>query len=69
MPVYEYECNDCKTTFENLQSINDAALPVCINCKSNNVTKLISASSFKFKGTGFYQTDYKNKEKPEAKTE
>lgn len=65
MPVYEYKCHHCKKVFDHLQSINSDPLKKCIYC-SGKVEKLISASSFQFKGSGWYITDYKNS-KPKAK--
>ena len=60
MPIYEYKCNKCDRTFEKLQSINAEPLKECVYC-TGEVVKLISASSFQFKGSGWYITDYKNK--------
>lgn len=63
MPTYEYECSKCGETFEILQSMKDTALTDCPNkaCKGKKTLKrLIGAGSgFIFKGSGFYQTDYK----------
>lgn len=60
MPLYEYECKECKRRFETLQKIDAEPLQSCIHC-SGEVEKLISVSSFQFKGSGWYITDYKNK--------
>lgn len=60
MPIYEYQCQKCKKKFDMLQNINSEPLRQCIFCKGQ-VEKLISLSSFQFKGTGWYITDYKNK--------
>jgi len=62
MPLYEYRCNDCDKTFEVLQKINAEPLTGCLYC-SGSVDKLISTSSFQFKGSGWYVTDYKDKNK------
>ena len=58
MPIYEYECLNCKKKFEVLQKISSEPLQTCIYCQGL-VKKLISASSFHFKGSGWYITDYK----------
>ena len=58
MPIYEYECEQCAKIHEVSQSIKDEPLQNCPKCGSP-VKKLISLSSFAFKGTGFYTTDYK----------
>lgn len=60
MPLYEYRCNECGKTFEVLQKMNAEPLKTCIHC-NGKVEKLISTSSFQFKGSGWYITDYKNK--------
>ena len=59
MPTYEYECNKCGNKFEEFQSIKAPALKKCPKCKGK-VQRLISGGAgLIFKGTGFYQTDYK----------
>ena len=65
MPLYEYKCKNCNKTFEVLQKINSEPLEKCIHC-NGKVEKLISASSFQLKGSGWYLTDYKNKSKPDS---
>ncbi len=60
MPLYEYRCKECKKTFEVLQKINARPVDECIHC-CGKVEKLISVSSFQFKGSGWYITDYTNK--------
>lgn len=56
MPIYEYECPKCGR-FDALQKMSAPALRTHDVCGSK-VKKLISASSFAFKGSGFYITDY-----------
>ena len=58
MPIYEYKCDDCGRVFEMLQRINSDPIKKCIHCEGS-VKKLVSASSFQFKGSGWYVTDYK----------
>ncbi len=60
MPLYEYKCKSCNKTFEVLQRISAEPLANCKFCRGE-VEKLISVSSFQFKGSGWYITDYKNK--------
>jgi len=67
MPIYEYKCSKCGKQFEVLQKINSEPLSNCIHCQGK-VEKLISLSSFQFKGTGWYITDYKNKENKQNET-
>ncbi len=62
MPIYEYLCQKCGE-FEVTQKITDEALGLCPTC-GQMVKKLISNTSFKLMGTGWYLTDYARKEKP-----
>ena len=59
MPIYEYECPKCGR-FDALQKMSAPALRTHEVCGSK-VRKLMSASAFAFKGSGFYITDYKGK--------
>lgn len=60
MPTYEYKCIDCGFIFDQFQSMKDEPLKTCPEC-SGNVKRLIGAGAGPiFKGSGFYQTDYKN---------
>jgi putative FmdB family regulatory protein len=59
MPIYEYECERCGR-FDVLQKISSPALEKHDACGAP-VRKLMSASAFSFKGTGFYVTDYGGK--------
>lgn len=56
MPIYEYRCPKCGT-FETTQRITEPALKRCPTCKSK-VERMISATSFVLKGSGWYATDY-----------
>ena len=62
MPIYEYACNKCGKTIEVIQKFSDPALRKHKEC-GGVLTKLISASGFQFKGTGWYVTDYARKGK------
>ena len=65
MPLYEYECLECEGQFEIEQSIKDDPLEKIEDCKSQkcNLKKLISLSSFRLKGGGWYKDGYSsNKE-------
>lgn len=64
MPIYEYQCKSCGHKLEALQKFSDAPLTECPNCNQQELQKLISASGFQLKGTGWYATDYTNKGKP-----
>lgn len=60
MPIYEYRCKKNGHQFEVIQKISDPPLRTCIHCKSK-VEKLVSASAFVLKGSGFYVNDYVRK--------
>jgi len=65
MPTYEYECQACGYAFEELQTMTDAKLKKCPKCHKNKLARLIgSGSGMIFKGSGFYETDYKKKAAP-----
>ena len=59
MPIYEYQCSKCGT-FEVTQRITEPALKKCPTC-GRKIERLLSASSFILKGSGWYQTDYARK--------
>lgn len=61
MPTYEYACAACGHKFEEFQSITAKPITKCPVCKKKKVQRLISAGAgFIFKGSGFYQTDYRS---------
>jgi putative FmdB family regulatory protein len=59
MPIYEYECEKCNTTFEAMQSVSSKPLKKCnkSSCKGK-VHRLVSASGFIFKGSGWFTSEY-----------
>lgn len=57
MPIYEYTCDKCGAHVEVLQKIDDKPLTKCRECKGK-LRKAVSKSSFAFKGSGWYVTDY-----------
>ncbi|GJM13932.1 MAG: hypothetical protein DHS20C12_23350 [Pseudohongiella sp.] len=59
MPIYEYQCKKCEHTVEALQKIADKPLLVCPSCGKKSLSKLVSAASFRLKGGGWYETDFK----------
>jgi putative FmdB family regulatory protein len=58
MPTYEYQCSDCGYRFEQLQKITEDALVRCPSCGKDGLKRLLSASAFHLKGSGWYKTDY-----------
>ncbi|MCK5215066.1 MAG: zinc ribbon domain-containing protein [Candidatus Omnitrophica bacterium] len=66
MPTYEYECGVCGHVFEAFQSMSDKKFTNCPECQKPKLHRLIgSGSGVVFKGSGFYETDYKQKDKPD----
>ena len=59
MPIYEYQCAACGHRFETLQKISDKPFSTCPDCGKDTLTKLMSASAFRLKGGGWYETDFK----------
>ena len=57
MPIYEYQCQDCGETSEELQRMSDPHLTECKSC-GGVLKRLISSPAFQFKGSGWYVTDY-----------
>ncbi len=78
MPTYEYRCKSCGYEFEEFQSMSAEKLVICPKCAEPSLKRLMSSGvGLLFKGSGFYQTDYKKtsssassqSKKPESKTE
>ena len=60
MPIYEYECEECGHQLEAIQKFSDDPLTECPKCKKSGLKKLLSASAFHLKGSGWYETDFKS---------
>lgn len=80
MPTYDYECQGCGHTLEIFQGINDPHARKCPECGKNRLKRQFgTGAGILFKGSGFYQTDYrsesykkaaaKDKKSSEPKTE
>jgi putative FmdB family regulatory protein len=62
MPTYDYRCTSCGYQFEQFQPISARPLRKCSRCRRNALTRLIGCGAgVIFKGSGFYQTDYRSK--------
>ena len=59
MPIYEYQCTKCEHKMEALQKMSEKPLLDCPACGKPGLSKLISAASFRLKGSGWYETDFK----------
>ncbi len=67
MPTYEYECGACGHRFEKYQSMIEKAIKKCPECGKAKAERIISGGAgVLFKGSGFYQTDYRSKGYQEA---
>lgn len=61
MPTYDYICDSCKHEFEAFESIKADAQTVCPECQARTLRRKIGAgAAILFKGSGFYQTDYRS---------
>ncbi len=61
MPTYEYKCKNCGYSFDAFQGMNDLPLKTCSSCHTDSLKRLIgTGAGILFKGSGFYQTDYRS---------
>jgi putative FmdB family regulatory protein len=61
MPTYEYVCDACDHKFELFQSIKDDPITKCPECRKKKLRRLFGTGvAVVFKGSGFYQTDYRS---------
>lgn len=60
MPLYEYQCKSCHTTMERIRKFSDPPLTTCPHC-GGQLEQLLSAPAVRFKGSGWYVTDYARK--------
>ena len=61
MPTYEYQCDACEHRFEEFQSFSEEPLKKCPECKKKKLRRLLgTGAAIIFKGSGFYETDYRS---------
>lgn len=65
MPAYDYECQDCRRTFEVRQRITEPPLERCVHC-GGRVRRVLAPTSFILKGGGFYVNDYPSESRKKA---
>ena len=63
MPIYEYVCDNCSHHLEALQKLSDEPLVFFSLFGEAALRKQVSAAAFRLKGTGWYETDFKNSDK------
>jgi putative FmdB family regulatory protein len=66
MPIYAYRCAECGHELDALQKISEPALRDCPSCGKAALAKKLTAPGFQLKGSGWYQTDFRNGSKPPA---
>jgi len=71
MPTYEYHCDACEHNFDEFQSMSEAPLKKCPQCGKRKLRRVFgTGAAILFKGSGFYQTDYRSESyKSAAKAE
>ena len=61
MPTYDYECDSCGHSFELFQQISESVKKKCPDCGKLKLRRLFgTGAAVVFKGSGFYQTDYRS---------
>ncbi|MDX2179747.1 MAG: zinc ribbon domain-containing protein [Bryobacteraceae bacterium] len=69
MPIYEYKCELCGSSFEKIQKFSDPELTVCECGKNGKVARALSTPAFHLKGSGWYKTDYASSKPANGKTD
>lgn len=59
MPIYEYQCASCGTVFDSLQKMSDPDPSDCPKCDKPQISRRVTAPSFRLAGSGWYETDFK----------
>ena len=68
MPTYDYQCDGCDHAFELFQGINEPKKRKCPSCGKLKLRRLMgTGAAIVFKGSGFYQTDYRSESYNKAK--
>ncbi len=68
MPTYEYRCPRCGHEYEKMQKISDSTNAKCPECGARGKRLISSGGGIVFKGSGFYETDYKRKSAPSSES-
>ena len=67
MPLYEYQCRKCSHRFEKIEKVAGPHAKICPKCRGQ-VERLASAPAIRFKGSGWYVTDYAAKSAPASES-
>lgn len=62
MPIYEFECQSCDHRFDRLQKLSDPDPETCPECGKAQIKRALTAASFRLKGAGWYETDFKGEQ-------
>ena len=68
MPIYDFQCTSCGYKDELLRKISAPSIATCPVCHTETFSKMLSAPSFQLNGSGWYATDFKDKN-PKASAE
>lgn len=61
MPTYDYVCDACGHEWELFQKITDHPVKTCPECKKRKAVRQFgTGAAVMFKGSGFYETDYRS---------
>jgi putative FmdB family regulatory protein len=67
MPTYEYHCDACDHNFDEFQSMSEAPLKKCPQCKKSRLRRVFgTGAAILFRGSGFYETDYRSESYKQA---
>lgn len=67
MPTYDYRCKACGHELELFQSMSERPKRKCPSCGKSSLERLIGAGGgLLFKGSGYYQTDYRSQSYTDA---
>jgi len=66
VPLHEFQCSKCGHRFERIQKFSDSDPKKCPKCSAGKLKRLLHAPAVRFKGSGWYATDYPNKGMAEA---
>lgn len=69
MPIYDFQCTSCGHQSEVMRKMSESNTTTCPHCKEEAFTKMLSAPSFQLNGTGWYATDFKNKNDKKSTSE